>query len=165
MAFPQGPRESALVELERTMLGPLPALAAGDGAPLFYVGGLLPVAGVDSSLARRSAEFSARPFAAGRRVLYVNRRSGLAQGTTIEEIAAEHGNAIRALEHGPVDVLGVSTGGSVAQQLAADHPETVQPLVLVGTGCRLSETARRLQMRVARHVRAGDPARAAGSAT
>lgn len=60
-------------------------------------------------------------------------------------------------------MLGVSTGGSIAQQLAADHPETVRRLVLVGTGWRLSETARRLQMRVARHVRAGDAARAVAS--
>ena len=41
------------IELERTTLGPLPALAGGEGPPLLYLGGLLPVAGVDPSLARR----------------------------------------------------------------------------------------------------------------
>lgn len=148
------------MELQRVTLGPLPALAAGEGPPLLYAGGLLPVAGIDSSLARRSAELSVRPFADGRRVLYVNRRTGLAPGMTIAEIAAEHAEAIDALACGPVDVLGVSTGGSIAQQLAADRPERVRRLVLIGTGCRLSPTTRRLQMRVAEHVRAGRPERA-----
>ncbi|HZT15679.1 MAG TPA: alpha/beta hydrolase [Gaiellaceae bacterium] len=144
----------------REMLGPLPVLAVGEGAPLLYLGGLLPVAGVDSSLARRSAELSARPFAETHRVYYANRRTGLAPGTTIAEIAAEHADAIDALGCGAVDVLGVSTGSSIAQQLAADHPEKVRRLVLIGTGCRLSPSTRRLQMRVARAVRAGDPKRA-----
>ena len=60
---------AAHLDLERLSLGPLPVLAGGEGPPLLYLGGLLPVAGVDSSLARRSAEFSARPFAGLRRVV------------------------------------------------------------------------------------------------
>jgi len=145
-----------VVELERRTLGPLPVLAAGEGPPLLYLGGLLPVAGVDSSLARRTAEFSIRPFSAGRNVIFANRRSGLPRGMTIAEIAAEHAEAVRALECGPIDVLGVSTGGSIAQQLAAEHREVVRRLVLLGTGCRLTPKARGLQSRVAEHVRAGN---------
>lgn len=149
--------KSRRLAVERETLGPLPVLAVGAGAPLLYLGGLLPVAGVDSSLARRSAAFSARPFAGTRRVLYTNRRRGLAPGMTLAEIAAEHAAAIAALGRDAVDVVGVSTGGSIAQQLAADHPESVRRLVLIGTGCRLSPATRRLQMRVAREVRAGNP--------
>ena len=152
-----------MLELEEMTIGALPALAAGEGRPLLYLGGLLPVAGVDSSLARRSAEFSARPFTDMRRVIYVNRRRGLAKGTTIAEIAAKHAAAMHALNCGPVDVLGVSTGGSIAQQLAANHPETVRLLVLVGTGCRLSPQTRRLQARIAQQIRAGDVRQAVAS--
>jgi pimeloyl-ACP methyl ester carboxylesterase len=144
-------------------LGPLPVLAAGEGEPLLYLGGLLPVAGVDPPLARRTAEFSVRPFAETRRVFYVNRRQGLAPGMTIAAFATEHAEAIAALNCGPVDVLGVSTGGSIAQQLTADHPEAVRRLVLVGTGCRLSTKTRRMQSRVAEHVRAGRRQRAVAS--
>lgn len=144
-------------------LGRLPVLAAGEGSPLLYLGGLLPVAGVDSSLARRTAEFSARPFSDIRSVIYANRRTGLPPGMTIGAIADEHAEAIGALGCGPVDVLGVSTGGSIAQQLAAEHPGAVRRLVLVATGSRLTAKARRLQSRVARHVRAGNDARALAS--
>jgi pimeloyl-ACP methyl ester carboxylesterase len=154
------------VELERLQLGPLPVLAtATSGPPLLFLGGLLPVAGVEAELARRSAEFSARPLADMRRVMYANRRVGLPEGMTIAEIAAEHARAIDALDAGPLDVVGVSTGGSIAQQLAADHPETVRRLVLVSTGCRLSAKVRRLQSRVAAHVRAGNRQRALASVT
>jgi pimeloyl-ACP methyl ester carboxylesterase len=96
-------------------------------------------------------------------VVYANRRLGLPQGMTIAEIAAEHAAAIKALGCGPVDVVGVSTGGSIAQQLAADHPGAVRRLVLISTGCRLSAKTRRMQARAARHVRAGNPQRALAS--
>ena len=150
-------------ELERTTFGPLTVLAAGDGPPLLYLSGLLPVAGVDSSLARRTAEFSIRPFSDMRKVVFANRRTGLPRGMTIGAIAAEHAEAIGALGGASVDVIGVSTGGSIAQQLAAEHPETVRRLVLLATGCRLSPKTRRLQARVAQHVRAGDDKRALAS--
>jgi pimeloyl-ACP methyl ester carboxylesterase len=88
--------------MERVQLGPLPALATGNGPPLLYLGGLLPNAGVDGRLAQRSAELSARPLAGVRRVLYTNRRSGLASGTTMADLAREHAEAIDTLGAGPV---------------------------------------------------------------
>ncbi|MGH3024901.1 MAG: alpha/beta fold hydrolase [Gaiellaceae bacterium] len=151
------------MKLERMTLGPLAGLASGTGPPLFYLGGLLPVAGVDDSLARSSAEFSLRPFADIRRAIYTNRRRGLPEGANIADIAAEHAAAIDALDCGSVDVVGTSTGGSIAQQLAADHPEAVRRLVLVSTGCRLSLKTQRMQARVAREVRAGNQRRAVAS--
>jgi poly(3-hydroxyoctanoate) depolymerase len=42
---------------------------------------------------------------------------------------------IEALGHESVDVLGVSFGGAVAQQLAKDRPERVRRLVLAATAC------------------------------
>jgi pimeloyl-ACP methyl ester carboxylesterase len=50
---------------------------------------------------------------------------------------------------GPVDVIGFSTGGEIAQYLAADHGQLVGRLVLSDTGYRSGEDARAL-LRVAR---------------
>jgi pimeloyl-ACP methyl ester carboxylesterase len=60
----------------------------------------------------------------------------------------------------PVDVVGVSTGGSIAQQLAADHPDVVRRLVLASTACRLGPLGRSLQRRVAARIRGGAPRQA-----
>ncbi|WCD87340.1 hypothetical protein KPP03845_103717 [Streptomyces xanthophaeus] len=57
--------------------------------------------------------------------------------TAMARLAAVHADAIRAAFSGPVNVLGLSTGGSLALQLAADRPELVGGLVLGGTSCTL----------------------------
>jgi pimeloyl-ACP methyl ester carboxylesterase len=95
-----------------------------------------------------------------RRVVVFNRRPRLPPGMTMAELAAEHAEAIRQGLGGPVDVVGVSTGGSIAQQLAADHPGAVARLVLVSAACRLGPEGRRLQRRVAARIRAGAPRQA-----
>jgi pimeloyl-ACP methyl ester carboxylesterase len=48
----------------------------------------------------------------------------------------------------PVDVMGVSSGGSIAQHFVADHPGLVRRLVLAATAYRQSEEADQLGMRV-----------------
>jgi poly(3-hydroxyoctanoate) depolymerase len=50
------------------------------------------------------------------------------------ELATVYADLVRALGGGPVDVLGFSFGGAVAQQLAHQSPSTVRRLVLCATG-------------------------------
>jgi pimeloyl-ACP methyl ester carboxylesterase len=47
----------------------------------------------------------------------------------------------------PVDLLGMSSGGSIALQVAADHPDVVRRLVLVGAAARVGDAARAAQMK------------------
>jgi pimeloyl-ACP methyl ester carboxylesterase len=136
-------------------IGRLPFLAAGGGPPLLFLGGLSPESGVEGPRMRRTNLAAIAPYTSRHRVLFVNRRKGLARGMTISDLAAEHAEAIDSHFGGPVDVLGASTGGSIAQQLAADHPHAVARLVLLSTACRLSAHGRELQRRVAARIRRG----------
>ena len=146
--------------MERGTIGRLPFLGSGSGAPLLFAGGLSFECGVDAAGTEWMTGSMVAPFAKRRRVLYVNRRRGLPRGMSMAEIAAEHAEAIRSLGRGPVDVAGLSTGGSIAQQLAADHPDVVGRLLLLSTACRLGPEGRVLQRRVAARIRGGAQRRA-----
>lgn len=137
-------------------MGRLPYYAVGEGPPLALLGGLSPETGVESDGAVRFQSGFTTPFASVRRVHFFNRRAHLPRGMTMADVAAEHADALRAGFGGQaVDIVGISTGGSIAQQLAADHPDVVRRLVLVSTACRLGPNGRELQRRVAARIRRG----------
>lgn len=52
---------------------------------------------------------------------------------TIRQLARLVADMIDALEHGEVDVLGLSWGGALAQELAYRHPDKVGRLILTAT--------------------------------
>jgi pimeloyl-ACP methyl ester carboxylesterase len=136
-------------------IGGLPCLVAGSGPALMVLAGLVPQAGVGPGVLRADHERTVKLFAHGHEVFYVNRRPDMPAGMTMAQVADEHAAAIREAFGGPVDLLGMSTGGSIAQQIAAEHPDVVARLVLVSTGCRLGPLAKQVQRRVAARVRAG----------
>jgi pimeloyl-ACP methyl ester carboxylesterase len=88
-------------------------------------------------------------------VYVVLRKPGMPKGYTMQDIAADHADMIRQEFGGPVDVIGVSTGGSIAQQFAADHPGLLRRLVIHSSAYTLSESAKRLQLEVARLAEQG----------
>ncbi len=146
--------------IERGTAGLLPYAAIGRGPPLIVIAGLSPTTGANGD---RMVRMTLAPFvrlADRYRVAMFNRRPHLPRGMTFAEIATEHADAIRSTFGGCADVLGVSTGGSIAQQLAADHPDAAHRLVLASTGCRLEGATKVLQRRVAARIRAGAPRRA-----
>jgi pimeloyl-ACP methyl ester carboxylesterase len=145
----------ATMVVREAIIGLYPCLIAGSGVPLVVLAGLSPDAGVGPGPMRRMHEQALGPWTSGRRVFYLNRRAGLPFGLTMAMLAAEHADLLRAEFGEPVDVLGLSTGGSIAQQLAADHPDVVRRLVLISTGCRLGPAARLAQRRAAARIRAG----------
>lgn len=85
-------------------------------------------------------------------VFNVLRKPGLPQGYTLQDMAADYAVMIRDEFGGPVDVIGVSTGGSIVQHFAADHPDLVRRLVIHSSAHRLSDPAKAAQLEVARQA-------------
>lgn len=137
---------------EGIFTGGLPYIAFGEGPPLVVLPGL-GMSNTNPAVLQRRWEvrrgfFS--PLARGGFTVYeVNRRPGLEVGTTMADLASDHARALEAGFGEPVDVLGVSTGGSVALQLAADHPVRVSRLVVAGSAYRLGPVGKRVQRNVA----------------
>jgi pimeloyl-ACP methyl ester carboxylesterase len=141
---------------EGTLSGGLPYYSFGDGPPLVLIAGLTMTHENPRGLARWLEQQTLRPFAPHFTVYAVNRRPGLAPGTTIADIAADYATALGDRFEGPLDIVGFSTGGSVALQFAIDHPQLVRHLVVASSACRLSDQGRAAQLRVAELARAGD---------
>ncbi len=81
------------------------------------------------------------------------RRTGLPEGCSLADMADEYAKMITEEFAVPVDVLGVSTGGSIAQHFAADYPHLVRRLVLHSSAYTLSDSARRAQMLIGKFAR------------
>jgi pimeloyl-ACP methyl ester carboxylesterase len=82
------------------------------------------------------------------RVYVVLRKPGLPHGCTLQNMADDYATMIREEFGGPVDVIGVSTGGSIVQHFAADHPDLIRRLVIHSSAYTLSDGAKRLQLQV-----------------
>jgi pimeloyl-ACP methyl ester carboxylesterase len=156
-------------------LAGLPFLAIGlaDAPPLVILPGLSPEHTVGAGPVARAELSLAHAFADRFRVTWLTRRAGMADepdargpggdatggngsGLTMAAVAAEHAAALREAFGAPVDVLGISTGGSIALQLAADHPQVVRRLVLVSAAAQLGTVGRAEQRALAERVQAGD---------
>lgn len=145
-------------------MGSLPWAAVGSGSPVVVLAGLSPSTGVQGDGFVRSVLAPVRQLENRRRLLALNRRPGLPGDLTMARLAQEHAEALRAEFDQPADVVGVSTGGSIAQQLAAEHPDTVRRLVLISSACRLGPTGRDGQAAMAAELRAGRDRQAAAVA-
>lgn len=88
-------------------------------------------------------------------VYSVNRKPHLPRSYSMRDMSEDYAAMIMQQFDGPVDIMGISTGGPIAQHFAADHPELVDRLVLASTGHRLLEQGKELQLRVAELAVAG----------
>lgn len=133
----------------------MPYLAFGSGRPLVFLRWFTPDHANPTGRMRSSELKKLAGLARRFRVYTVGRAPGTVAGATMADFADEHADALRAEFGEPVDVLGVSSGGSIALQLAADHPEVVCKLVVVSAACRLDPVLRIGQRRYAEAMLAG----------
>ncbi len=71
----------------------------------------------------------------------VSRPRGLPENYAIDDATEQYGQILDQLPS-PVDILGISMGGLIAQELAARYPELVEKLVVSSSGHRLAESGR-----------------------
>jgi pimeloyl-ACP methyl ester carboxylesterase len=81
-------------------------------------------------------------------VYSLNRKADLPQGYTTRDMANDYAEMVRNELNWPVDVMRLSTGGTIAQYFALDHPDLVRRLILASTGYVLSEGGKQLQLHV-----------------
>jgi pimeloyl-ACP methyl ester carboxylesterase len=141
---------------EGMLKGGLPCLSFGDGPPLVVFPGLGMTNANPTGLQRWGELRLLAPLARAFTVYRVGRRVGLEPGTTMTDLTNDYAEALEDKFRGPVDVLGISTGGSIALQLAADWPGLVHRLVVAGAAHRLSGQGREFQRHMAQLAAAGD---------
>lgn len=134
----------------------LPYVRIGQGPkPLVIFQGLLfenkPQAGMTFGYSFLGKEYT---------IFAVLRKAGMPPGYTLKAMADDYATMIQEEFGSSLDVLGVSTGGSIVQHFAADHPELVNRLVIHSSAHTLSDEARRLQLEVARLAQHGQASQA-----
>lgn len=133
-----------------TFGGGIPYLRFGEGSRsmLFFAGG--PGNTVPKGIGASGFVRGMRPFTAEYSITFVTRRSGLPEGYTTRDMAADYAALVRDELGGHVDlVLGASYGGLIAQHFAADYPELFDHLVIVMSAHVVSEAAKRIDTRYA----------------
>jgi len=83
-------------------------------------------------------------------IYMMSRKAGLPEGYTTRDMAEDYAAVIRdEFNGGPVDAMGVSYGGLIAQHLAADHPEQIRRSVIAMAAYRLCDEGKKVDMRFA----------------
>jgi pimeloyl-ACP methyl ester carboxylesterase len=90
----------------------------------------------------------------------VLRRPGLPKAYTLRDMSNDYAQMIQDEFGGAVDIIGLSTGGSILLYFVADHPDLVRKAIIHSSAHRLSQEARDLQMAVAHLAQEGRWAKA-----
>jgi pimeloyl-ACP methyl ester carboxylesterase len=124
-----------------------PYVRVGVGSqPLVVLPGMTLDNKTPSALVARSYGQGFRRLADEYTLYIVQRPRGLSSGAGTKEIAAAYARLL-SQELGRVRLMGLSTGGSIAQHVAVDQSDLVDRLVLVVSGASLSPRGREICLR------------------
>ncbi|WP_223694196.1 alpha/beta fold hydrolase [Leifsonia poae] len=127
-----------------------------DAEPLLFIRALPAEIDNPRGIDRVAERFIVRGPSRTHRVHAVGRPAFLPLDFDMSEIAAVYGRLIRERFGRPVAVMGLSTGASVALQLAVDQPDLVKTLVIAAGAARLGTRGRILQRRYVSLLAAND---------
>jgi pimeloyl-ACP methyl ester carboxylesterase len=128
----------------------LPYFSIGDGSRnLVIFGGLDFDHKPPSGMMLRMVTAYFKRLADSYKVYVVSRKPNLPTGYSMRDMSEDYATMIEDELGGPVDLMGLSTGGAIAQYFAVDHPDLVRRLVLAMTGYCLTEEGKDLQRQVA----------------
>jgi pimeloyl-ACP methyl ester carboxylesterase len=114
-----------------------------DSAPLVVLPGLALGNRPPGRLAVTAYARGFHRLARDRTLYVVQRPQGLPAGAGTADIAGEYA-AVLGAELGRFDLMGLSTGGLIAQHLALDHPGSVTSMALVVSGARIAAPGREI---------------------
>jgi pimeloyl-ACP methyl ester carboxylesterase len=97
----------------------------------------------DDGLDRAARTYGPLARVTSRSVVLIERPRGMPPTITMPELAARHAPAIRSRFSEPIDLMGISTGGAIALQLAVDHPMLIRRLIIACSACWLGDRGRR----------------------
>jgi pimeloyl-ACP methyl ester carboxylesterase len=113
----------------------------GEGKPLFLIGGL----GLDLSELQSMSGWLAQRYQV---IVFDNRGAGRTDKPdvpySIEMMAKDTAELMKALAIERASLLGISMGGKIALDLALRYPGRVEKLILVSTSARVMNTKKRL---------------------
>ncbi|MFC2027730.1 alpha/beta fold hydrolase [Chloroflexota bacterium] len=103
-----------------------------------------PLSGLSVFFMARSYKFLNEKHA----IYIVSRKPNLPKNYSMKNMAEDYAEMVKEEFGGPIDIIGVSTGGSIAQHFAADYPNLVRRLFLHSSAFTLNDEAKSAQMEV-----------------
>ncbi len=98
---------------------------------------------------------SARPFIEEYTVYLIVRKQNVPEDYTFTDMASDYAKMIRREFKEPVVIMGASTGGQIAQYLAANHPDIVRKLIIISAAYRVSEKGAEIEGKAAKYFKKG----------
>ena len=120
----------------------LPRFVQGRGTPLVLLPGLSFSHGIPTGAMRALESALILSLSARHEVHWLGRRPGVPDGFELPDFANDYAAEIRRRFGRAMPVVGFSSGGLLGLQLALDHPDVVERLVVIGAAGRLSDSAR-----------------------
>ena len=83
-------------------------------------------------------------------IYILTRKHGQPEGYTTIDMSEDYATLIKSeFNSGPIDVMGVSYGGLIAQHLAADHPKLIRRLIIAMAAYKVGEEGKELDTKFA----------------